>query len=80
MDRGAWWSTIHGVTKESDTTEMTEHTHRRTQLPPPYQLQASPWVHLYSADWGVLGGRETLSSQKDEGAGTLVRRPVQKLS
>ena len=21
MDRGAWWATIHGVTKESDTTE-----------------------------------------------------------
>ena len=20
MDRGAWWATIHGVTKESDTT------------------------------------------------------------
>ena len=21
MDRGAWWGTVHGVTKESDTTE-----------------------------------------------------------
>jgi len=21
MDRGAWWATIHGVTKESDMTE-----------------------------------------------------------
>ena len=21
MDRGAWWVTVHGVTKESDTTE-----------------------------------------------------------
>ena len=21
MDRGAWWATVHGVTKESDTTE-----------------------------------------------------------
>ena len=20
MDRGAWWTTLHGVTKESDTT------------------------------------------------------------
>ena len=20
MDRGAWWGTVHGVTKESDTT------------------------------------------------------------
>ena len=23
MDRGAWWATVHGVTKESDTTEHT---------------------------------------------------------
>ena len=21
MDRGAWWATVHGVTKESDMTE-----------------------------------------------------------
>ena len=21
-DRGAWWATVHGVTKESDTTEQ----------------------------------------------------------
>ena len=28
MDRGAWWATVHGVTKESD---MTEHAH--THLP-----------------------------------------------
>ena len=21
MDRGTWWATVHGVTKESDTTE-----------------------------------------------------------
>ena len=25
MDRGAWWDTVHGVTKEPDTTEVTEH-------------------------------------------------------
>ena len=23
MDRGAWWATVHGVTRESDTTEVT---------------------------------------------------------
>ena len=23
MDRGAWWTTVHGVEKESDTTEVT---------------------------------------------------------
>ena len=22
MDRGAWWATVHGVVKESDTTEQ----------------------------------------------------------
>ena len=26
MDRGAWWSTVHRVTKESDTTEC-EHVY-----------------------------------------------------
>ena len=27
MDRGAWWATVHGVTKELDTTEATVHEH-----------------------------------------------------
>ena len=26
-DRGAWWATVHGVTKELDA-EATQHTHR----------------------------------------------------
>jgi len=26
MDRGAWWATVHGVAKESSTTEATYHT------------------------------------------------------
>ena len=27
MDRGAWWATVHGVSKESDTTEHADmHT------------------------------------------------------
>ena len=25
MDRGAWWPTVHGVTKESDTTKLQQH-------------------------------------------------------
>ena len=25
IDRGAWWATVHRVSKESDTTEETEH-------------------------------------------------------
>ena len=42
MDRGAWWATVHGVTKELDTTlqlnnneshplEYTEQPHPQTQ-------------------------------------------------
>ena len=27
LPRGAWWATVHGVTKESD---MTDHTHTHT--------------------------------------------------
>ena len=27
MDRGAWWATVHGVARESDTTEVTQHAH-----------------------------------------------------
>ena len=25
VDRGAWWTTVHGATKESDTTERLNH-------------------------------------------------------
>ena len=31
MDRGAWWATVHGVARESDTTEHT-HTHTHTHM------------------------------------------------
>ena len=27
MDRGAWWATVHEVTKESNTTEANQHAH-----------------------------------------------------
>ena len=27
MDGGAWWATVHGVTKESDTTANRLETH-----------------------------------------------------
>ena len=26
MDKGAWWATVHGVTKESDTTEQLNNS------------------------------------------------------
>ena len=30
VDRGAWWAAIHGIAKESDTTEQLTHTHTHT--------------------------------------------------
>ena len=30
MDRGVWQTIVHGVTKESDMTEVTQHTHTST--------------------------------------------------
>ena len=30
VDRGAWWATVHGVTKETDRPEVTEHAHMGT--------------------------------------------------
>ena len=29
MDRGAWWATVHGVAKESDTTERLNNNSGR---------------------------------------------------
>ena len=39
MDRGAWWVTVYGGHKESDTTEWLTHTH--THTPP-----TTAWVLL----------------------------------
>ena len=30
MDRGTWWATVHGVAKESDTTEHAHMTKYKT--------------------------------------------------
>ena len=32
-DRGAWWAAVHGVTKESDTTERTQIKSSQRALP-----------------------------------------------
>ena len=31
MDRRAWWVVVHGVRKESDKIEVTEHAHTSTK-------------------------------------------------
>ena len=31
MDRGAWWSIVHGIA-ELNMTEVTEHTHTHTEI------------------------------------------------
>ena len=47
MDRGAWWATVHGVTKESDVTEQLNLTmFRRQPASPsatPAQTGVLPW-------------------------------------
>ena len=35
MGRGAWWATIHGVSKELDTTSRLNNHHQRTFFAPP---------------------------------------------
>ena len=29
MDGGAWWATVHGVIKQSDTTQVTEQQQQK---------------------------------------------------
>ena len=29
MDRGVWWATVHGVAKESDTTERPNNNNKQ---------------------------------------------------
>ena len=46
MGGGAWWATVHGGGKESDTTEVTERTHM-SDLP--------RWCpQLYACQPGIL--------------------------
>ena len=42
MDKGAWRATIHGFSKKSDTTEVTEHTHTDTNLIPVLVTKIQP--------------------------------------
>ena len=47
MDRGAWWATVHGVTKV-DTTEQLIHTHTHTHT--------APMRGGSLEDWGLFEG------------------------
>ena len=63
MDRGAWWATVHGVTKELD---LTEHAHSRI-LPKDFP------------DPGIKLGSPTLqadSSPSEPPGKALIRRLV----
>ena len=56
MDRGAWWATVHGVPKESDTTERLTLSlsyqfskHIMSSLENcPRETKSYTWVNLYS--------------------------------
>ena len=45
-DRGAWWATVHGVTKESDTTEQLDRTSssKVARLRPAHFGVKVPWA------------------------------------
>ena len=34
MERGTWWATVHGITKELDTTERLNNNNNRTKRGP----------------------------------------------
>ena len=44
MDRGAWWATVHGVTKESDMTEQLTLSLSLTQHLPLCISTQLPWM------------------------------------
>ena len=39
MDKGAWWATVHGAVKESDTTDQSYETYQGVRI-----LIPKPWV------------------------------------
>ena len=64
MDRGAWWATVHGVTKESatteglitlDTTQMTERAcnHRWLGGTLPGHPTSLAWTPVLSAHGSI---------------------------
>ena len=68
MDRGAWWATVHGVTKGSDTTKATkQQQHRKPRtagallspltftLIPPFLISSPPLSKFYKISLLVPG-------------------------
>ena len=45
-DRGAWWTTVHGVTKESDMTELLSTHTCKKNLHVRDSKHSDPWAHL----------------------------------
>ena len=58
IDRGAWWATVHGVTKSHMTECTCEHTHRIAQ-------EGDVQVGVQKTTWYIDGNfLNTLASSK----------------
>ena len=55
MDRGAWWATVHGVTKESDTTKQQQQQLGRGQ-------SSGEWVQLWCSRIGITVPKYSVST------------------
>ena len=63
MHRGAWWAIVHGVTKESDTTERLKQ-----QFHPPLALSTTfcyITLTLFSSLYTCLLPRKCISQEQD---------------
>ena len=55
MGRGAWWATVHGVTKESDMTEQLNNNNTATPAHLPLLFLFLKWcVPLHICIWFIL--------------------------
>ena len=80
MDRGAWWAAVHGVYRESDTTERllslcTSMHWRRKWQPTPVFLpgESQGWRSLVGCHlWGRTGSDTTDATQQEQQGKVLV--------
>ena len=47
-DRGAWWTTVHGVTEHQTTELLSTHTCKKNLLVRDSK-HSDPWAHLYNS-------------------------------